>query len=178
MPSSRHLFSRRPSLLTNSGTTQTSSVSRHHLIFLFPLRKPDAGDGGKENNKSLANDEGSQKPPLRKTAINPFLKKSPAADVKEEPKQIQEKNESASDAPQVLQSEEVKDEAAPAIEVEGEKETAEDPEEELAAQTSAAPSTQVKPSRERKKKGKGRRFQSSQPPLKPILVNDDEVRFW
>ena len=55
------------------------------------LTKPDAGDGG---NKSLANDEGSQKPPLRKTAINPFLlKKSPPADVKEEPKEIQEKND-------------------------------------------------------------------------------------
>merc|ERR1711953_762258 len=41
------------------------------------LTKPDTTGGGKENSKALANveAEGSTKPPLRKTAINPFLLK-------------------------------------------------------------------------------------------------------
>ena len=59
------------------------SVSPQYLIFLSHLRKPDTG--GKENSNGLANGEGSAKPPLRKTAINPFfLKSKPAEDEKEE----------------------------------------------------------------------------------------------
>ena len=49
------------------------------------LTKPDTG--GKENSKSLANGDGSAKIPLRKTAVNPFFKKSKGGeDEKEESK--------------------------------------------------------------------------------------------
>ena len=86
--------------------------------------------------------------------------KSPDSTVSTEP---------ASETLKDLELEEVKDEA------EGETETTEDPVtlEELETQSRVQPSNPVKPGR--KKKGRGRRIQSSEPPLKPVLVNDDEV---
>ena len=82
--------------------------------------------------------------------------------------------EPASETLQTLESEEVNDEA----ETEGEAATTEDSVtlEEFETKTRASPSTPVKPCR--KKKGRGRRILTSHPPLKPILVNDDEVRLW
>ena len=56
-----------------------------NIWFFLCLRKPDTG--GKENSKSLANGDGSAKIPLRKTAVNPFFKKSKGGeDEKEESK--------------------------------------------------------------------------------------------